>query len=151
MGRGVKRIDPDFDWFEKTKDEEGNSKTWFGYVLNSINCEACDSEGKNLKGKICPLCEGEMEVYPEINPPEGEGWQMWEETSEGSPISPVFKTAKQLAKWLEDNNASAMGSDTATKEEWLSTIKSKGVTSGVIIDGEMMSGVKALHKVTEKK
>lgn len=60
----------------------------------------------------CPTCEGhgEVEAYPgqrneaekweRADPPEGQGWQLWETVSEGSPISPVFDTSEGLASWM---------------------------------------------------
>jgi hypothetical protein len=33
-------------------------------------------------------------------PPAGAGWQLWETVSEGSPASPVFGTAEELAGWM---------------------------------------------------
>lgn len=33
-------------------------------------------------------------------PPVGSGWQLWEATSEGSPMSPVMATAEELAAWM---------------------------------------------------
>lgn len=60
----------------------------------------------------CPTCDGrttveayrgqraEAEAWQPTEPPEGEGWQLWETVSEGSPISPVFATAEELAQWL---------------------------------------------------
>lgn len=64
------------------------------------------------KWGICPACGGHasVEAYPgqraeadlwqPEDPPEGEGWQLWENVTEGSPISPVFDTAQALARWL---------------------------------------------------
>ena len=34
------------------------------------------------------------------DPPAGEGWQLWETVSEGSPITPVFATPEELATHL---------------------------------------------------
>lgn len=42
----------------------------------------------------------EAEKWEPTEPPTGEGWQLWESVSEGSPISPVFGTAEELAQWL---------------------------------------------------
>lgn len=79
---------------------------------------------------LCPTCRGHasVEVYPgqraeaeawePTEPPSGEGWQMWETTSEGSPMSPVFATADELAAWLADSGASLFGSTTAPREQW---------------------------------
>lgn len=48
---------------------------------------------------------------------------MYEDTSEGTPISPAFKTPEELAQWLVDNNASAFGDSTASYEGWLRVAK----------------------------
>ena len=102
MGRNVKRVHMDFDWYEKTKDEKDwKKKIWFGYIIDKIPCQLCDDKGTNLKGKNCQLCYGDDGINPRIEPPYGNGWQMWEDVSEGTPISPVFKTAKQLGWSLE--------------------------------------------------
>lgn len=69
--------------------------------------------------------------------------QMYETTTEGTPISPVMKTPEELARWLADNNASAFGSNTATYEQWLDTIRAGGCVSAVMIGGQLISGVEA--------
>lgn len=76
-------------------------------------------------------------------------WQMYEDTSEGTPISPVMETPEVLARWLADNNASAFASETATYDQWLSTIKRGFACSAVMTvnkdgTGTMQSGVAAL-------
>lgn len=130
MGREVKRVPLDFKW--------PHSKVWFGYKLK-VTCQLCDGESDN-----CALCDGVGAVYPQIDPPKGDGWQMWETTSDGSPISPVFATPNELARWLADTGASAFGRITATYEQWLGMISGYGwAPSAVIADGKMMSGVEA--------
>jgi hypothetical protein len=58
---------------------------------------------------ICPTCKGsgidpeteaKYEAWERTEPPVGEGWQLWETVSEGSPISPVFQDAETLAQWM---------------------------------------------------
>jgi len=113
MGREVKRVALNFNWFEKTKDTDHISKIWFGYLIEvAVPCQLCD-EGK-IGEDYCRLCWGDKYVGFTIEPPEGVGWQMWEDTSEGSPISPVFKTAEELAQWLEDNGAPKSGTSPPT-------------------------------------
>jgi hypothetical protein len=68
---------------------------------------------------------------------------MYEDTSEGTPISPAFSTPEELARWLADNNASAFGGMTATYEQWLATCKRGFAMSAVVAGGRMMSGVEA--------
>lgn len=75
---------------------------------------------------ICPTCEGEgihpdysekYNAWKETEPPKGEGYQLWETTSEGSPVSPVFATLDELCTWAEEN-ATTFASFRATKEQW---------------------------------
>lgn len=50
-------------------------------------------------------------------------FMMYETCSEGTPISPAFEKAEDLARWLTDNGASAFGDQTATYDTWLAAIK----------------------------
>lgn len=69
-------------------------------------------------------------------------FQMYENVSEGTPISPAFETPEELARWLADNNASAFGRMTATYDQWLSTIKEGWAPSAVFTSsGGLQSGV----------
>lgn len=64
------------------------------------HCPACDGSGEIwFSDKIRELSEAwyENERY---DPPTGEGWQVWEDTTEGSPISPVFATSQETIDWL---------------------------------------------------
>lgn len=87
-----------------------------GFGHDSINAmiavrARCEREGIN---ETCPTCHGhasieaypgqraEAEAWESTDPPEGEGWQLWETVSEGSPISPVFPSADALAAWMSD-------------------------------------------------
>lgn len=74
MGSTIKRVALDFDW--------PLEKTWEGYL------RACANYCCN-----CPQCE-------RIEPPAGEGWQVWETVTDGSPITPVFPTAEALIEHL---------------------------------------------------
>jgi hypothetical protein len=48
---------------------------------------------------------------------------MYEDTSEGTPISPAFATPEELARWLTDNKASWFGGSPASYEAWLETAR----------------------------
>jgi hypothetical protein len=73
---------------------------------------ACERAGQD---RLCAECGGngttekypgqraEAEAWDTTEPPTGEGWQLWEITSEGSPISPVFTEADDLAQWMTRN------------------------------------------------
>jgi hypothetical protein len=66
---------------------------------------------------------------------------MYEDTSEGTPISPAFETPEELARWLADTGASAFGGMTATYDQWLATCKAGWSVGMVMQGGKMMSGV----------
>jgi hypothetical protein len=127
------------------------SLTGFGH--DSINASIVVRARCERKGfeETCSACGGhgsteayegqraEAEAWEESGPPEGEGWQLWETVSEGSPISPVFATADELAAWM---SASERGNrrvppDVAAKfiaEGWAPSFISSpetGVISGV--------------------
>lgn len=42
----------------------------------------------------------DQEAWERTEPPEGDGWQLWQTVSEGGPISPVFATPEELAEWM---------------------------------------------------
>lgn len=70
---------------------------------------------------------------------------MYEDTSEGTPISPAFATPEELARWLVDNKASAFGSDTGSYEGWLRVAQGGWAPSMVFSSATgLVSGVDAL-------
>lgn len=76
----------------------------------------------NFKWEIGKVWKGyECEWEPE-EPPKGKGFQLWETTTEGSPISPVFRTLEELCEWSKDN-ATIFGEFKLTKEEWMIHLK----------------------------
>jgi len=58
---------------------------------------------------------------PGYDPPTGEGWQLWETVSEGSPLTPVCATAEELARYCADplHGVTIFASDTCSYEKWL--------------------------------
>lgn len=86
----------------------------------------CAREGVEV---TCPKCEGEGHTWPDpedkqlydvwkpSDPPEGPGYQLWETTSEGSPVSPVFITLDELCGWAE-KNVSTFANYKTTAERW---------------------------------
>lgn len=96
--------------------QEVNEWSLRGFGHDSINASIavrarCEREGAAVE---CATCRGHgsIEAYPSqraqaeawqrTEPPTGEGWQLWETVSEGSPISPVFASADELAAWMSD-------------------------------------------------
>lgn len=111
------------DYFLRNKWAEMQFSMHMDYLLTQEYCR------RNGYEYLCPHCNGDGRVwyseevknmsenFKNIEPPIGDGYQLWEDTSEGSPQSPVFATLDELCKWCEDN-ASTFGDYTATKEEW---------------------------------
>jgi hypothetical protein len=62
-------------------------------------CEHCDGEGHLWDSEEDKIA---YESWKDYGPPEGEGWQVWETVSEGSPITPVFGTPEELIDYLVD-------------------------------------------------
>lgn len=94
----------------------------------------------------CPVCDGHAihpddveasEAWEPTDPPVGEGWQLWETTSEGSPVSPVFETAEALAQWCE-TGATPFASIRWTAADWLASFRSEttDVDTLLVIGGD---------------
>ena len=142
MGREVRRVPK--DW-EHPKDEAGHyvpMDQYFTYEPEEIEEGLRDGW---LSGE--PPHYGQA-VMPDWSDEERTHWQMYEDTSEGTPISPVMETPETLARWLADNGASSFGNDTATYEQWLSMIRRGWAPSAMMTvfpqGAVMQSGVEAL-------
>lgn len=96
---------------------EVNAWSLAGFGHDSINASIavrarCAREGAP---EICGLCRGHgslekwrcqrsrAERWQPVKPPTGEGWQLWETVSEGSPITPVFATRDGLVDHLSSS------------------------------------------------
>ncbi|MEV7770519.1 hypothetical protein [Kitasatospora sp. NPDC086791] len=65
----------------------------------SDTCTRCQGHGSV---EAYPGQRAEAEAWQPAEPPVGDGWQLWETVTEGSPKSPVFATADDLATWMSD-------------------------------------------------
>lgn len=121
---------PDSNGYTPTADEV-NAWSLTGFSHDGINhwiCvkARCAREGVTVE---CPRCAGSAEMWatPEAKdaaeawestePPAGDGYQLWETCSEGSPITPVFATLDELCAHAA-TNCTTFASYTATAEEW---------------------------------
>lgn len=119
MGRQVRRVPP--DWKHPT-----------------------DFHGRYIPMEE-PMSDWENEIV-EWTPEQATHFMMYEDTSEGTPISPAFATPEDLARWLYDNGASAFASMTASYEQWLAVARGGFAPSAVIVGGALLSGVEACDK-----
>lgn len=79
-------------------------------------CEACDGRGKNAT----PEEYDAYENWVGTEPPSGDGWQLWETTTEGSPQTPVFETPEALAAYCE-TGATIFGRMRWSAADWLAS------------------------------
>lgn len=125
---------------------------------DSSNCWSCIRARCEREGQpyLCAKCNGECDLWVSTEakaeyeaweaeePPAGDGYQVWETVSEGSPISPVFAHPPALAAWMAVERP-----DEGTAEQWLAMImKGDSVGSMVLMDGEFMSGVAAVSRLS---
>ena len=91
----------------------------------------------------------ESEFMPDWKDEERTHYQMYEDTTEGTPISPVMATPEELARWLADNGASSFGRSTATYEQWLGMIE-VGCAPSLVFDAKngLRSGVESISENT---
>jgi len=93
------------------------------------NCLHCDGEGSIWDS---PEAEQKAETWEKIEPPAGKGYQIWETVSEGSPISPVFATPEELARYMAGKK---WGADKGSSyETWLKFINGPGWAPSMIMD-----------------
>lgn len=139
MGRTVRKV---VEGWEHPRNEEGDYIPLFGGSYSHDLKEWIDRERQWNKGFKKDLLTDEWVVvedeYKKYSYREWDGerpdkndympdWseeerthiQMYEDTTEGTPISPVMETPEELARWLADNQASFFGSDTTSYEHWL--------------------------------
>lgn len=92
---------------------------------------------------ICTLCKGDAtdptaraaaEAWTPTPPPTGDGWQLWETTTEGSPVSPVLPTREAFIEWLV-----SMGGQTRAAAEAFTT--AGWCPSGIIVTDGPQAGV----------
>lgn len=112
--------------------EEVNQWSFQGFGHDSINCHVCVKARAKREGiyGLCSVCHGECIIYEseearqkhddwkEYEPPTGDGYQLWENTSEGSPSSPVFSDVNDLAEWCAEH-ATIFADIKVSKLNWL--------------------------------
>jgi len=71
-------------------------------------------------GKMVPAATVEQlcEEWKDYDPPEGPGFQLWETTSEGSPVSPVFASIEELCEHCEKHQSTFGTDNFVSKECW---------------------------------
>lgn len=111
--------------------DEVNAWSVGGFGHDAINAGVCLEARCAREGIpcLCLACSGDGEKWPDAEskaryeswsktePPIGGGYQLWETTSEGSPVSPVFASMESLCDWCADN-ATTFGSFKTSADQW---------------------------------
>ncbi|TIW20139.1 MAG: hypothetical protein E5V63_32185 [Mesorhizobium sp.] len=138
------------EWIEGERlwREEGLTKSTYRGIRTIAQTVADAEEYRRPENPTYEWWAGERPKKPQIEDympdwPDAERthFMMYEDTSEGTPISPAFATPEELARWLADNGASAFAGEMATYDQWLKTIIQGSAVSAVFSDGVMQSGV----------
>lgn len=82
------------------------------------DCRYCKGEGCIWQS---PEVRALHEAWEDFDPPKGDGFQLWQTTSEGAPVSPVFATLDDLCAWCS-TGATTFGSARATAAQWRSML-----------------------------
>lgn len=105
-------------------------------------CDKCEGHGSKWKSKAH---EALHDAWNDIEPPAGDGYQLWETVSEGSPISPVFATPEELASWLVEPGNDTSVTKGMTYEQWMVFICGDGWAPSFVADSKgFRDGVQAM-------
>jgi hypothetical protein len=116
------------------------------WILIRFRCKVLGIE------MACPTCKGKGDIatdeqrkaYDEWEPtppPTGDGWQVWETVSEGSPITPVFATKEGLIDYLVekgttwDQKSGSLRGGPWRREAAEKFVEAEWAPSGVGIEG----------------
>jgi len=130
MGRECRRVPR---WWQHPRDETGDL---IPLLSGSFSDALKGWREHNDRPEPTPL-----DYMPDWREEDKTHYQMYEDTTEGTPISPVMATPEELARWLVDNKASAFGDMTASYEGWLRVCQGDWACCAVISRGKMTPGV----------
>lgn len=122
-----------------------NEWSHHGFGHDAINRNICIRARCKRLGiePYCTTCKGHgtiwdspenkkrAEEWERQEPPTGEGWQVWETVSEGSPVSPVFVLPEDLVSYLVEEEHYTLPAATAF-------VKDGGWVPSAVIDGTGM-------------
>lgn len=113
----------------------------------AAECSTCDGSG-NIGTEEQRAA---YEAWEPTEPPTGEGWQLWETVSEGSPISPVFPAAEGLIVWLTTEYRWGAQTTPMTREQAVAFVGAgESVGSFVTVNGEIIDGAVAVHELAKR-
>lgn len=137
------------DWNEGYK--KWQQGLYHSYAKDKPEWEPISDKYKDMSYEEYNSERPQQEDYmPDWSDEERTHYQMYETTSEGTPISPVFATPEELATWLVDNNANAFAHQTASYEAWFRVCKG-GWAPSAVLSAEKKCLVSGVEGITEKK
>lgn len=147
MGREVRRVPA--NWQHPKDERTGRYKPLYqgeGYADSAKDFMGiANAEGLQAAIDWHGQAPDQNDYMPNWPESERTHYMMYEDTSEGTPISPAFATPEELARWLADTGASAFGDSTASYEAWL-RVANGGYAPSAVYTPEhgLQSGVEAL-------
>lgn len=143
MGREVRRVPA--GW-QHPKNDKGRYIALYGWSYADAAREFLEmANTKGLQKAVEYMgCPNQADYMPDWPDEQRTHYMMYENVTEGTPISPAFETPEELARWLVANNASALGTTGASYEGWLRVARGGFACSMVISNGVLESGVDAL-------
>jgi hypothetical protein len=85
------------------------------------------------------------DYMPAMNEGTQYGYQLYETTTEGTPVSPVFPSLEELAAWCEDG-ATVFADRKWTREQWLASFKAESLDT----DSLMVTDASGFHPLGGK-
>jgi hypothetical protein len=107
MGREIRRVPLDFDW-PVGRDWPGCLTVEDCGIETCPDSESCPDGVPRERGRLCALHSVWWDHPRLVEPPAGDGWQVWQ-TVGGGPISPVFPDRAQVVDWLSGPGYVASG------------------------------------------
>jgi hypothetical protein len=140
---------PSRDMAELTVGLAGNEPSLVGHnSSDSWNAQRkiIAAAGLSEAWGLCTTCKGEgtlwesekakqaAEAWEQKEPPAGSGYQIWETSDEGCPISPVFASAAELATYMAGR---PWGADKGSSyESWMRFINGPGWSLSMVSNGQ---------------
>lgn len=151
MGRKVRKVPADWQHpdYERYTGQEGFKPLHDGDSYQSDHDEfiaKIAAEGLQKAIDYFGQAPDENDYMPRWTPEQRTHFMMYEDTSEGTPISPAFASPEELAQWLADTKASSFANQPASYEAWLRIAQGGWAPSAIMESGVLRSGVEAMSE-----
>lgn len=109
-----------FNHYHNDLKDYANAFVWARATLKGVYgaCEKCNGTGSVWLNKAKKYLSHN---WKKIEPPTGDGYQIWSTVSEGTPISPVFQNKESLIQWLVKGGTSIESARAFVESGWVPT------------------------------